>query len=479
MRSVDFSSLPSGTFFDEETKRAIKWLINTRDADELGWAWVQFIRPNEQNTAEVVATLLEYEAIWEPGIDEIIEKSTKQWLINPERHAKLAIDWSWVLIALVKVRSSEQMVCLLNAQEIEESIQTCISHLIEMQGEDGGWPDNSGGKSITTRTALAVWALCLSRDYWPENGVSLSVHNGTKWLKDTQNRDGGWGNLDPDNLDSDYQKGTGFSLDELSYQCNSNAACTGYALIALNASGDASAHMLKSAAEFLRSSQEKSGGWTIFTEVGIRDGSKYTFRHFSTTWALHGLICQGLADYSDEIIINGINYLAQLQDDNYGGWRSSPDADNYTWATCNALVTIKFVKEQLSEIKAKHFLRIVCEWWDLKRNNTSFYFSVRGTSFAFNKQMGLLFCLIFTVMIFAVETLFGQWIDVLFQPLSEVTAGIIKGIGIITFAAILGLPWIVLIKNLFFENKEGWVNSIGWVYGIVTGFILALYQFIV
>ena len=45
-------------------------------------------------------------------------------------------------------------------------------------------------------------------------------------------------------------------------------------------------------------------------------------------------------------------------------------------------------------------------------------------------------------------------------------------------AVILGLPWIVYVKNRFKQEVQGWIDSIGWVYGIITGFVLVLYQFI-
>ena len=45
-------------------------------------------------------------------------------------------------------------------------------------------------------------------------------------------------------------------------------------------------------------------------------------------------------------------------------------------------------------------------------------------------------------------------------------------------AVVLGLPWIIYVKNRFKNEVNGWIDSIGWVYGIITGFVLVLYQFI-
>ena len=476
---IDFETLPTTPFFDSEAKHAISWLLTTRDDQEGGWAWVQFISPNEQNTAEVVVALLEYEHMWSDGVPGIVADSTRRWLLSPERHAQLSIDWSWVLLALTHVRENDRMMELVDPAEVESSMQTCAEQLLAMQMENGGWPDNPGEKPTTTRTSLALWALSVASKHLGHPNLKEATDKAVSWLKDAQNQDGGWGNLDVGDLDSDYQRETGFSLEELAYQCESNAACTGYALVALDSCGAGSPRSLRSAAGYLRSAQDDNGSWAVFTEVGIRNGARYTFRHFSTAWALRGLVCQGLSDHTDEMTINGLNYLAQLQDDNYGGWRSSPDADNYTWATCNALATIKLVKNQLSEIKARHFLRIVCEWWDLKRDDASFSFSFAGCTLAFNRPMGLLFCLVFSMMTFAAFTLFGQWADTAFVSVSEDIASLVKGLGAVGLSAVLGLPWIVFVKNVFFDDKSGWINSIGWVYGIITGFVLALYQFIV
>lgn len=478
---ISFENLPPERFYEEETKRAIEWLLRIRDEEEHGWAWVQFIRPNEQNTAEVIRALLEYPEFWHDDTQDIIAESAQAWLLDPQKHAQLSIDWSWVLIALTAIRRHQALSNQLTIEKLDEAINTCVAHLLESQLNDGGWSDDENQKGTTIRTSLALWALNESSAFADNTSIAQSIEKAANWLEKAQNSDGGWGNLSTKEIDHVYQKSTGFTYDEILYQSESNGGCTGYALVALGSCEDNARfeRLFRSALNYLTKSQDEFGGWPVFTEVGRRDGIRYTFRHFSTAWALRGLVCNKLADHQSEMVISGLNYLASLHDDNYGGWRSSPDADNYTWATCNAIVTIKLVRERLSDVKAKHFLRIVCEWWELKRNETTYCFKLGQRVFAFNLPMGVLFCIIFTIMTAALTILVGQWLFSLIVPLSADIALSVKGVCTILFAALLGLPWIVLIKNVFYKDKVGWIDSIGWVYGIITGFMLALYQFIV
>ena len=479
---IDFESLPDQAFFEYETRMAFNWLLRIRDDKNLGWAWVEFITPNEQNTAESIYALIEYENLWGSDTKNILKESITAWLLTPDDHAKLSIDWSWVLLALTKVCNNKQLCGLFTEEELRNAVDICVINLLEMQDASGGWPDNIGERNSVIRTSLAVWALKHATFFCTQDfmdRINKSIATGIQWIIKNQNPDGGWGNLAANEIDSKYQNESGFSLAELSYQCDSNASSTGYALVALHECSAGTSGLLNNALKYLRDTQESNGSWPVFTEKGIRDGIKYTFRHFSTAWALQGLVKNNLSDYTDETTINGLNYIANLQDDTYGGWRSSPDADNYTWATCNALVTIKLVKNQLSDIKAKHFLRVICEWWDLKKHDSSYSFSFGKSIIAFNKPMGFLFCIVYTLMMVLVSILCGQWLTNVLAPISVDLMNAVKGVTTILFAIFLGLPWIVIVKNVFFNEKQGWVDAIGWVYGIITGFVLALFQFIV
>jgi len=185
------------------------------------------------------------------------------------------------------------------------------------------------------------------------------------------------------------------------------------------------------------------------------------------------------APFNDECVIKGFSYLASLQDENYGGWKSSSNADNYTWATCNALDTIKLLKKDLSEVEAKEFLKIVCEWWELKKKDTSYTFTIKKQIFAFNSATCLAFCIVFSIMLTLLLFTIYTWIDPILAAQTMISSTVVYSIMAIVMAVLIGLPWIVFVKNTFHSKQEGWLDSIGWVYGIITGFVLVLYQLII
>lgn len=513
---IDFGVEAENGFYDSEIERAIKWLLEIRDVEKNGWAWVQFIAPNEQNTAEVIATFVEYMDILteDEGAMEAIVESIKYWLLDVS-HAKISIDYCWVLLALQKVRTCPILYERIETSELNETIIACLEWLCknrnnekykkttQLENSSGvkgcGWGDNETEVSNTIRTALAVLVLNREIKYlsnlkkgkmneltekqeMTENRVKQyreAAKAGTDWLLAIQNDDGGWGNLDKRSINRDYEKIHSFSYADLQYQCDSNAACTGYVMLALVSDPyDNYARVLRKAAEYIKSSQMEDGRWIVFSEIGIRDGKRYTFRHFSTAWAIQGLIVSKMADYTDECVINGFSYLTTLQDENYGGWKSSSNADNYTWATCNALDTIKLLKESLSDVQAKQFLRIVCEWWDMKKKETSYSMKIGGKYFAFNGTMCCAFCITFSVMVSLILYVTYDLISPVLMDKSTFTVQMIYSIMTIIAAFVFGLPWIVFVKKVFRREEDGWIDSIGWVYGIITGFVLVFYQFI-
>ncbi len=506
---VNFELENQQGFYVKESERALNWLLEIQDKEQMGWAWVQFIQPNEQNTAEVVATFTDYiEHFSEEEIDCIVE-SIKIWLLDTS-HAEISIDYCWVLYALQKVRECPVLLSRIDASRLKEAINNCLQWLSKNRNteeaksieqlceEDGikgcGWGDNDAEISNSIRTALAVYVINREIEFTKRavnnqltvldsEGLDLFreiSQDATKWLLSIQNSDGGWGNIDKKSINFAYEKTHSFSYSDLAYQSDSNAASTGYVMIALSSDSEASYPVqLKKAADFLHKSQKENGGWPIFSEIGIRNGKRYTFRHFSTAWALQGFIISDTAPFNDESVIKGFAYLSSLQDENYGGWKSSSNADNYTWATCNALDTIKLLKKDLSNVEAKEFLKIVCEWWELKKKDTHYSFSIKKRTFAFNAETCLAFCIVFSIMLTLLLFLIYIWVDPIITGQNIVSANMIYSVLAIVTAVTIGLPWIVFVKNVFYKAQEGWLDSIGWVYGIITGFILVLYQFII
>ncbi len=490
---MNFTADTGYIFYETEIKQALDWLFKIRDNENNGWAWVQFIKPNEQNTAEVICAFAENEA-WlkqnEDKIDELTD-SINYWLLDTS-HAKISIDYCWVLLALQKVRNCKLLAEKLNSENVERAINNCLNWLIDNYTESTthgiGWGDNSSEISNVIRTSLAVIALNREIKYLSqikhESTVLAKIKElaskSCEWLSSIQNKDGGWGNLASKLITQEYQRTHSFSFQDLKYQCDSNAASTGYVMLALN-SYEKNIYdvQIKNAFNYLKDSQMDNGGWSVFTEIGVRDGERYTFRHFGTAWALQGIIDSECGDYRDECVIHGFEYLSELQDKNYGGWRSSPDADNYTWATCNALMTIKMLKHDLAEVHAKHFLNVVWDWWTLKKKDANFNFKLGKITFAFNGSMALMFCITFSIMITLMLALSIENLEPVMALQGEALRKLIYSLITVFDALLLGLPWIVYVKNQFRQQVDGWINAIGWVYGIITGFVLVLYQFII
>lgn len=482
-------------FYETEIDRALDWLYRIRDEERKGWAWVQFIRPNEQNTAEVVLAYAENDAWFDRNPEKLdaIMESIDYWLIDTS-HASISIDYCWVARALQVVRANPRFMAHLDAARVQRAIDDCLTWLQENQifithpADAVGWGDNSEEIPNVIRTALAL--LCFqeeltylktrpAEEQGRVSGYEEVAEKACTWLLASQNKDGGWGNLDAGMITQEYQRTHSFSYEDLKHQCDSNPASTGYVVLALaryRQSGEEAA--LKRASEYLIRAQEANGAWEVFTEIGVRNGERYTFRHFGTTWALQGLMQSGLADYRDEVIIHGFAYLSHLQDENYGGWKSSPDADNYTWATCNALSTINMLKDDLAQVHAGSFLSIVWDWWSLRKKDANFSFNLGGLVFAFNGTMALSFCIVFSVMITLILFFVFSFTDPILSQQSENLRKLVYSTLTVISAVVLGLPWIVYVKNRFRSETPDWIESIGWVYGIITGFVLVFYQFI-
>lgn len=489
---INYRSNSQYIFYETEIKKALDWLYKIRDDEKHGWAWVQFILPNEQNTAEVIYTFTENEEWINQNPDSVrkLVESINSWLLDT-KHARISIDYCWVLRALQKVRKCKILMENLNQEKLEKAICECIewlsNHYKEITKDEIGWIANDDENPNVIRTALAVMGFNEEIKYYKEDEskkdiidvYSKIVKRAYKWLLSIQNQDGGWGNLSKTDITQEYQRNHDFSYKDLTYQCESNAASTGYTLLALiSDSNEKYESEIKKAVDYLKASQMENGGWSIFTEIGVRDGEKYTFRHFSTAWALQGIIQSELGDYRDECVIHGFEYLSNLQDSNYGGWRSSPDADNYTWATCNALTTINMLKNDLAEVHAKHFLNVVWDWWTMKKKDANYNFKIGNVYFAFNGAMALSFCITFSIMITLILALTFNVAGTGMNNLPEAVRKLIYSIITVLAALVLGLPWIVYVKNRFKQEVSGWIDSIGWVYGIITGFVLVLYQFI-
>ena len=89
---IPFSLKSEEGFFQKETLFALQWLRTIWDADKKGWAWVQFIHPNEQNTAEVISTFVDYIDTFQDDQLDFIVESINHWLLDTT-HPKISIDF--------------------------------------------------------------------------------------------------------------------------------------------------------------------------------------------------------------------------------------------------------------------------------------------------------------------------------------------------------------------------------------------------
>ncbi|MEN6326611.1 MAG: prenyltransferase/squalene oxidase repeat-containing protein [Syntrophomonas sp.] len=482
--NIDLESyIDKEPLFNKEINNAINWLLKIQDVSKNGWGWIQHIPPNEQNTAEVVRALLENIERLSADQKVKITLAIKNWLIDPSRHATIAIDWAWVLKALQKVEKCIDNISQeITIDQIRKSKSDCIKWLINNQNEDDGWSDNKGDVSSVSRTSLVITVLA-NEEETIENAIQLKevIRKATQWVVKSQNQDGGWGNVRRETIEQQLQMGLNMvPYNDVECQYCSNAACTGYAIIALNRIDfHKYGVQIKKGVEFIEKIQMQNGCWSVFCEVGLRNNEIFTFRHFSTTWALTALLESKIRDNTSYSVLNGVEYLLSLQDEMYGGWKSSIDSDSYTWSTCNVLELLAMVEKDLKHIKAKHFLCIVKEWWKLKTEKGTHTWGVGRAIFAFNIPVWLLFCLTYTLLLLTWDGMLILFTDKIVIIKSTQLLKVIKAFEAFIVAMLIGIPWVVLIKHAFKREMNGWLSTIAWVYGIITGVLIAFYGFII
>ncbi len=112
-----------------------------------------------------------------------------------------------------------------------------VEYLLGTQKPDGGWAAASGISSATHETCHAVASLIAQ-----ETGRE-SVQQAARWLLSCQNADGGWGPRRGE------PSGTSLSVHALE--------------VLYHSGGDPPAGAVRAGIEFLRRTQEPSGGWSV------------------------------------------------------------------------------------------------------------------------------------------------------------------------------------------------------------------------
>ena len=125
--------------YQKEVEKAIMWLFETQNKESFGWSWVRDISPNEQNTAEVVYATALFCDILSNNQKQLINEAVRKWLLVPEKHAVLTIDWAWVGLALSKYAEHiDVFVPEFAIEFVNKDIETCVDAVLALQNADGG-----------------------------------------------------------------------------------------------------------------------------------------------------------------------------------------------------------------------------------------------------------------------------------------------------------------------------------------------------
>jgi squalene-hopene/tetraprenyl-beta-curcumene cyclase len=324
----------------------------------VAWGWLQDVPPNVQNTAEVILGLMQA-----GSADAALRDRVSPYLIanthDPEHNVR---DRGWIALALTEMVRA-------GGHDLSDARDDCAGWLIGQQNDDNGWSVTKGEPSLVPTTALAIEALrTLDR-----RDAKCAVRRGTDWIKEACRLDGGWSLISPgvdellaseENLEP---RARGILLNA---RTESNAACTAFAMLSFIRTGAFHAYVERGANWLLDHQirrvpgDRSTGGWPVFRERGIRASEWYTFRHFSTAWALIALCeARGNRFARSRAGLEAVQYLLDLQDpvlqvasDEGGGWRTSPDGEPYTWATVNAIAALREVASHLDPTSGENHL---------------------------------------------------------------------------------------------------------------------------
>ena len=437
-----------------DLRDAATWLQRVYSAAPSGWGWVQHIPPNAQNTAEVLLALLSLpEQDRFADFPNVLRSCVKDQLIDCTRSATRNI--AWVTRALIQIRAQEAYE---PANSLDGPIRSGVDALRQLQNRDGGWPEVAAEPSQVTWTALT---LILLGDELPPATVAAA----TDYLEGAQRSDGGWPlwTLSLDEVEERF-KDHPRMIASASSQVNSNAACTAYAVLALSQRRRNDRGQKRGVAWLIEHIDEH-GHLPLFQQASVIESEVSTFRHFSTCWALQAILSVDPGLIFNDRVASLVMYLLGLRDQATGGWRASEDSDPYTWATCNAIYTLRGVIQALQHVNPDMFL-VLAQWHHARELASSSWFEIRGHRLAVNTSAALAIA-VFTTVICALATalLFGH-------------AFAIEFVGIPLFVILAALPWLVYLRvnhGLSWGSGVGWVVAVG---SVTIGLLYALAEYV-
>lgn len=468
---INIASKDKKSLFKTEILEGLNWLTNAYDDINKGWGALPGIPVAVQNTSEIIYTFIScYEYLNEEQI-EVLKEVINAWLEDITVGDKFLIDYYWILITLVQIRNHIQMFSEELRAKIENEIINCLGYFFTSQNSDGGWGTGKGEISSTIRTSMVLIAIS-QVVFEPTDYQREAVDKAVKWLLKEQNTNGGWGNIDKNDIDNDFIRKINLTYQQLELQYIPNPCTTAYAMKALKAiKPHAYKSQLNKAADYLIKEQKETGEWELYTEFLLRRGVKTSFRHLSTTVCIDALLKTYSIDYSSEVLIKSIDFLVSLQDPVYKGWKCTATSESYSWSTCNALICFGEIKYHFDNIRASEFMSIIREWWMLKNDKDISVFKFGNITLSFNKTLGFITSSAITLLLLTWAVL------ALMVFTGEGKTNVMAPIIVTLLTIVMGIPWTIYVKLSYKEMQDSWFETIGWVYGIVVGVLLAFYGF--
>lgn len=349
--------------YQKEIIPALKWFFKIQNKENFGWSWIRDISPNEQNTAEVVYSTSLFCEILSDNQKRLINEAVKNWLLLPQKHAVITIDWVWVGLALIKYHENYysfnpdfQLIY------IENDIKTCIKTILALQNTDGGWGDYRDDCSTVFRTSLCILFL-EEQKIIKNNDIEIAINKGVNWLLKLQNDDGGFGNIPHTSMNKSYLSYfKDVASDIIEKQYLSSISATGYAIIALSSNNRHMYHNeIKKAVNYIKS-VNNTYGYEVFFEVGVRRGTLFTFRHFGAAWMGMALLYSGLSCFSSNEIVSLIKYFLKMQDPINGGFKCDISSEVYTWSNSNVLMFLKMIVDEIENIRGLEYTDIIVNY---------------------------------------------------------------------------------------------------------------------
>ena len=178
------------------------------------------------------------------------------------------------------------------------AIKRCIQYLRETQEEDGSWYGRWGVNYIYgTWQVLAGLAACGFAKNDP------MMRRGSLWLKDHQQRSGGWGES-ADSYEDPSLRGKG----------PATASQTAWAMLGLIAAGEVKSDAVKRGAQWLMETQNRDGTWdeTEFTGTGFPRVFYLKYHYYRIYFPLLALAAVKSQSTNDKF---QTNHKAQLPND--------------------------------------------------------------------------------------------------------------------------------------------------------------------